>query len=178
MASLPIDIRQFAALLLLSLALSGCTAPSSSPPAPVPPPAAPPPAAPVAHSGDWRDWPLTAGSWRYVPGTPVSAARYGDQQAAQFVVQCDAAKRQVTIMRAGTSAQIEVIASSRSARFPAGHVLDRGTAMSAVVLSANDGFLDVMAFSRGRIAVRSPGLPDLAIPAWAEPTRAIEDCRK
>ncbi|KQX25948.1 MULTISPECIES: hypothetical protein [unclassified Sphingomonas] len=178
MASRPIDIRQLAALLLLPLALSGCTATSSSPPVPVPPPAAPPPAAPVPHGGDWRDWPLTAGTWRYVPGTPVSTARYGDPQASQFVVQCDATKRQVTIMRAGTSTQIEIIASSRSARFPAGHILDRGAAMSAVVLSANDGFLDVMAFSRGRIAVRSPGLPDLAIPAWAEPARAIEDCRK
>lgn len=170
------DIRPFAVLVLL--ALGGCAATTSAPPAPVPPPAPPAAPAPVAHAGDWRDWPIASGTWRYVPGTPVSAARYGDGQSSQLVVQCDAAKRQVTIMRAGTSAQIEILASTRSARFPAGHVTDRGAAMSAVILSANDAFLDVMAFSRGRIAVRSPGLPDLAVPAWAEPARAIEDCRK
>lgn len=177
MASRPIDIRQLA-LLLLPLALSSCTTTSTAPPAPVPASVAPPPPAAVAHSGDWRDWPLTAGTWRYVLDTPVSTARYGTAQASQFVVQCDATKRQVTIMRAGTATQIEIIASSRSARFPAGHLDDRGTAMSAVVLSASDSFLDVIAFSRGRIAVRSPGLADLAIPAWAEPARAVEDCRK
>lgn len=178
MASRTIDIRQLAALLLLPLTLASCATTSSAPPVAVPPPVAPPAPAPVVHSGDWRDWPIAAGSWRYVPGTPVSAARYGDAQASQFVVQCDATKRQITIMRAGTSDQIEIITSTRSAKFPAGHLVDRGTAMSAVILSANDGFLDVMAFSRGRIAVRSPGLADLAIPAWAEPARAIEDCRK
>lgn len=177
MAFRSIDIRPLAALL--SLALGGCAATISAPPAPVPPPAPPTPApAPAAQGGDWRDWPLTPGTWRYVPGTPVSAARYGDGQTAQLVVQCDATKRQVTIMRAGSSGEIEILASTRSARFPTGHIMDRGATMSAVILSANDAFLDVMAFSRGRIAIRSPGLPDLAVPAWAEPARAIEDCRK
>ena len=50
--------------------------------------------------------------------------------------------------------------------------------MSAVILNAKDAFLDEMLFSRGRIAVASPGLPGLAIPTWAEPARAVEDCRK
>nr|WP_047168563.1 hypothetical protein [Sphingomonas sp. Y57] len=169
------DIRPFAVLVLL--ALSGCAATTSAPPAPVPLPAPPPAPAQAPTAGDWRDWPLTPGTWRYLPGRPVSAARYGDGQTAHLVVQCDASKRQVMIMRLGSSTQIEILASTRSARFPAGHVMDRGVAMSAVILSANDGFLDVMAFSRGRIGIRSPGLPDLAVPAWAEPARAIEDCQ-
>jgi len=178
MAFRPIDIRQLI-LLPLPLALSACTTTDTPPPAPAAAPvAAPPPVAAVAHDGDWRDWPLTPGNWRYVRGAPVSAARYGDARTAAFVVQCDATKRQVTIMRAGSSNQIEIIASNRTARFPAGHVMDGATAMSAVILSANDSFLDAMAFSRGRIAVKSPGLADMAIPAWAEPARAIEDCRK
>lgn len=176
MASRPIEKKRFA--LLLPLALSACATTQAPPPAPASPPPAPVTTPPVAHGGDWRDWPIAPGNWRYVPGTPVSSARYGEGTAAQFVVQCDASKKQVTIMRAGTTAQIEIMASTRSARFPAGHLDDHGVAMSAVILSAADGFLDVMAFSRGRIGVRAPGLADLAIPAWAEPARAIEDCRK
>ena len=175
MAFRPIDKKRLAGLL--PLALSACAPTVTPPPAPVPPPA-PPPASPPPLSGDWRDWPITAGSWRYVPGAPISAARFGTERAAQFVVQCDETKRQVTIMRAGATTQIEIIASTRSARFPVGHIDDHGSAMSGVILNAKDVFLDVMAFSRGRIGIRSPGLPDLAVPAWAEPARAIEDCRK
>lgn len=163
--------------LLLLLALGAC-APTVAP-APQPAPAPAPPPAPLPQlSADWRDWPLAPGTWRYLPGTPVSEARYGLPQAVQFVVRCDAAKRQVTLMRAGSTTELTVTASTRSARFPAGHIDDRGAVMSGVILSANDGFLDVIAFSRGRIAITSPGLPGIALPAWAEPARAIEDCRK
>ena len=175
MHSALIDKKRLA-LWLLPLALSAC-GPETPPPAPVPPPPAAPPPAPVP-SGDWRDWPLTPGSWQYVPGTPVSSARYGEAPAVQFIIQCDAAARRVTIMRAGTATELAITTSTRTAHFPAGHIDDHGTAMSGVILNASDAFLDEMVFSRGRIAVVSPGLPSLAIPAWAEPARAIEDCRK
>lgn len=176
MASFPTNPRRFAPLLL-TLVFSACAPTVAPAPEPVPPAAAPP-APPPASSADWRDWPLAPGTWRYIAGAPISEARYGTPQAAQFVVRCDASKRQVTLMRAGSTAELTVMASTRSARFPAGHIDDRGAVMSGVILSANDGFLDVMAFSRGRIAVTSPGLPGIALPAWAEPARAIEDCRK
>jgi len=81
-------------------------------------------------------------------------------------------------MRAGTTTELAIIMSTRTARLPAGHIDDRGTAMSGVLLNASDRLLDEMLFSRGRIGVTSPGLPSLAIPAWAEPARAVEDCRK
>ena len=163
--------------MLLPLALSAC-APTPAPQAPAPPPPAPVAVALPPPNGDWRDWPLTPGRWRYVPGAPVSSARYGDGTAAQFAIACDTTTRRVTIMRAGTTSELAITTSYRTARFPAGHVDDRGTAMSAVILNAKDAFLDEMLFSRGRIAVASPGLPGLAIPTWAEPARAIEDCRK
>ncbi len=162
---------------LLPLALSACSSTPAPAPAP-PPPAIPAPAPAPVVSGDWRDWPITPGSWSYMAGMPVSSARYGDATAALFIVRCDAAARQVTIMRAGTATTIAITTSTRTARFAAGHLEDGGTAMTATILSANDAFLDELAFSRGRIAVTSPGLPSLAIPAWAEPVRAVEDCRK
>lgn len=175
MAIFLIDLRRLA-LLVLPLAVVACTPaprPAAAPPAP--PPA--PPVVPV-HSGDWRDWPLTPGGWRYQPGTAVSIARYGDAAVSQFVVRCDAATRRITLMRSGSTTELVIATSTRSARFPAGQVDDSGVAMSGVILNAADNFLDQMVFSRGRIAVTSPGLPGLALPTWAEPARAIEDCRK
>lgn len=174
MASRSIDMRQLTLCLLLGL--GACTT-APPPAAPLAPPAPPPPPPPVV-SGDWRDWPLTPGSWQYLPGSPVSSARYGDARTAQFIVRCDAVARRVTIMRAGTAAEFTITTSSRTARFPAGHIDESGAAMSGVILNATDAFLDELVFSRGRIAVQSPGLVSLAIPAWAEPARAIEDCRK
>ena len=176
MAFRSIDLRQLA-LLLLPLAFSACTPAPPPPPLPMAPPPPAPPPAPVL-SGDWRDWPLMPGSWHYVPGAAISAARYGEPRAAQFVVQCDKAARRVTIMRAGSATELAITTSTRTARFPAGHIDHGGAAMSGVILNATDAFLDEMVFSRGRIAVASPGLPSMAIPAWAEPARAIEDCRK
>jgi hypothetical protein len=44
-------------------------------------------------------------------------------------------------------------------------------------LSANDRFLDAIVFSRGRFTVEVPGAPIMAIPAWPEPARVVEDCR-
>ena len=175
MVSRSIDIRQLT-LLLLPLALSACVQAPPPPPAPVPPPVPLP--APPPHSGDWRDWPLTAGSWRYVPGSPTSSAVYGERAAPQFIVRCDASVRRVTIMRAGVSTELVITTSGGAARFPAGHLEEAGLPMTGIILAATDAFLDQMAFSRGRIAVASPGLPSLAIPAWAEPARTIEDCRK
>lgn len=174
MVSRSIEMRQLALLLLLGV--SACAAPP--PPAPLPVPAPPPsPPAPVL-SGNWRDWPITPGTWQYLPGAPISSARYGDGQTAHFIVRCDSATRRVTIMRSGSAAEFSITTSTRTARFPAGHIDESGGAMSGVILNATDAFLDELVFSRGRIAVQSPGLESLAIPAWAEPARAIEDCRK
>ena len=46
-----------------------------------------------------------------------------------------------------------------------------------VELPANDPLLDAMAITRGRFAIEPTGAPGLYIPAWAEVTRVIEDCR-
>jgi hypothetical protein len=108
----------------------------------------------------------------------MSIARYADAAGVYFAVRCDLASRRVTLMRSGSATEMQLFTSSRTARFPTGHIELDGRAMSGVVLNATDAFLDAMAFSRGRLAVASPGLEGLAVPAWAEPARAIEDCRK
>lgn len=43
--------------------------------------------------------------------------------------------------------------------------------------AARDPLLDAMAFSRGRFAIQSDGLPTLYVPSWPEIGRVLEDCR-
>ena len=48
---------------------------------------------------------------------------------------------------------------------------------SSVSFAPTDPQLDQIAFSRGRFSLSAPNLPEIDIPAWAEPSRVIEDCR-
>ena len=47
----------------------------------------------------------------------------------------------------------------------------------AAELSPRDPLLDAMAITKGRFAVEVEGERTLYLPAWAEVTRVIEDCR-
>ncbi len=47
----------------------------------------------------------------------------------------------------------------------------------AVAIPARDPILDAMALTKGRFAIEAQGTQTLYIPAWAEVTRVIEDCR-
>ncbi len=47
----------------------------------------------------------------------------------------------------------------------------------AASFGARDPIFDAMALSKGRFAIETPGAPTLYLPAWAEVTRVIEDCR-
>lgn len=167
------------ALLCLVL-LAACTPiprPVSAPAIVAPPPPGPQPAA--LHTGDWRDIPLAAGTWRYADGPATSAARYGqDGLPAQIVVRCDKANRQIAIMRQGSTSELVITTSSGTERFAAGRMEDGGVAMSGALFDANNPLLDRIAFSRGRFVLAGAGLAMLAVPAWAEPARTIEDCRK
>lgn len=173
-----------AALALLGcLALGGCvpTTPEPAPPAPpapapAPPPVTVPPPAPSYQS--WMDVPATPGDWRYraLPGS--TRASFGTGGAPLFEMACEPAGR-VVLIRAGTSGApgtgttLEVLTETASRALPA---TSAQGAVSAQ-LSARDPLLDAMAFSKGRFAIRTAGLPTLYLPAWPEVTRVIEDCR-
>ena len=166
--------------MLLPTMLAACR-PETRPvaaPVPAPRPVAAVAATPAPLSSDWRDWPLTPGTWRYVAGGGATVARYGAGANTSFALRCDPGARRITLMRSGTAAELTITTSSRSAKLPAGSINDDGAPMTAVILNANDSLLDAMAFSRGRVMIASPGLPPLVVPAWAEITRAVEDCRK
>jgi len=52
----------------------------------------------------------------------------------------------------------------------------RSGEQAAPTLPASDPLFDQIAFSRGRVLVRTAG-GDLVLPIWPEPARLIEDCR-
>jgi hypothetical protein len=168
-------------VLGLALLLASCAAPKPQP-RPAPPPPRPAPALPAAApQADWRDVPLTPGTWTW-RGTPgqLSLAQYGAAgQPAVFAVRCDLAARTIVLSRAGalavpgsmtltTSFGVFALAAAQGAGTPA--------AITAR-LGARDPRLDQIAFSRGRFLVDVAGQVRLVLPAWPEVARVIEDCR-
>lgn len=170
--------------LPLMLLASACVAPPASPPPPpphVPAPAAPPPVPPPPpQTTDWRDIPLTRGDWRYGPEASGSAARFGVADAGpEFIVRCDRAARTVTLSRAANATGPATMAITTSAGDRALNVVPVAGPPPALAatLPAGDGFLDRMAFSRGRFVVAVTGTARLVIPSWPEFARVLEDCR-
>lgn len=145
--------------------------PQQEPPTPTPAPPPPP--------EDWRDVPLTPGSWVYRSDGNGSAALFGVANSeAQFAVRCDRSRRRIALSREGaTTGRAMTIRTSFGARNLPVSIQREPLAYSTATLAASDPILDSMAFSRGRFTVEAPGLEMLVIPAWPEPARVIEDCR-
>lgn len=106
----------------------------------------------------------------------LSVARFGGNV---LVLSCDRSAGMVTLMRPG-SAQGQVpmtVITSNMTRPITGMAVATNPPVIAATLTARDGLLDAMAFSRGRFAVETQGLPTLYVPSWPEVSRVIEDCR-
>ncbi|MCC2980437.1 hypothetical protein [Sphingomonas sp. IC4-52] len=166
---------------LLTLGVSGCVAPPANAPAPPPPPPVavlppPPVAAPLA--GDWRDWPLTTGTWRYVRDTRGSQAAFGQSGSeAVLVLRCDAATRGMLLSRPSQSQQPLTVRTSSATRALSVRPASGAATGAEASLPGRDPLLDAMAFSRGRFVVEQAGAATLVVPAYAEIGRVIEDCR-
>lgn len=178
-----------ARVLILSSAMlaAGCVpAPDSTPapsPAPVqrapePAPPAPSPAQPTY--ANWMDAPRTPGDWTYRATNGGTVALYGEAQTdARFSIRCDSSARSLTLMRAGSAPnnvpmRILTETAERTVNAqPTGGELPYLTAS----LPSRDPLFDAMALTKGRFAVETSGMSTLYLPAWAEVTRVIEDCR-
>lgn len=169
-------------LPLSALLFTAACVPSTQPPAvPAPPRPGPvrqaPLPAPAPIASDWRDWPLTPGTWTYRRDQRGGIARFGTSGAPpRLTLRCDRAARQIIVSHAGTSLAPLTIRTTSSTRAiavePSGD-----SALVIAALPANDPLLDAMGFSRGRFVVEHAGAPPLVIPAWAEIERVTEDCR-
>lgn len=165
---------------LLVLGVAGCVAPPPNAPVPPPPPVAALPPAPVAAplAGDWRDWPVTAGTWRYARHSRGSQAAFGTgSSGAVLVLRCDAATRSMLLSRPTQSQQPMTVRTSSATRAVPVRPASGGAAGAEASLPARDPLLDAMAFSRGRVVIEQAGAATLVVPSYAEIGRVIEDCR-
>lgn len=178
-------MRRVRVALLLGTVASAvaCMPRREPPPAPEPRatiPAPPPPVqAPPPPRADWRDIPLSAGSWSYRNEGQISFAMFGPAGGEpSLIVRCDGGARQVRLSRQGSAAAgAMTVRTSYSARTFPPAVQAQASPYVSATMPASDRFLDQIAFSRGRFTVEVPGLPMLVVPAWAEPARVVEDCR-
>jgi len=168
--------------LIALLALSACVAPpppAAPKPAPVAPPVAAAPAAPRL-TGDWNDWPFTAGDWTYGRDARGSMGRFGTVgHNPRISLRCDIQAGRLYLSREGNgSAKSMVIRTSSATKEFAANVGAGTPAYFVAEIMPSDPILDAMAFSRGRLLVEVAGQQPIVLPSWAEITRIVEDCRR
>ncbi|HZC37565.1 MAG TPA: hypothetical protein VE221_02690 [Sphingomicrobium sp.] len=119
-----------------------------------------------------------AGSWVYSQTAGGSEASFVTASALpQLTIRCTRATRRITIAKPATRAAplLTVWTSAQTRALPAS--FNPATQRLSADVGAYEPLLDAIAFSRGRFGVSVSGAPALVVPAWAEPTRVIEDCR-
>lgn len=136
--------------------------------------------APARAGDDWADAPQTPGDWSYRSEAARSMAGFGlPETEYQLMLLCERGSNQITLLVAGEAAS-PVLTTVRTETQQRTLTLNQ-SAMEMPYLSAtfaaDDRLLDAMAITRGRFAVEVAGLEPLYLPAWAEVTRVIEDCR-
>ena len=147
-------------------------------PTPAPAPQPTPTPAPRPLAADWRDWPLTPGSWSYRRDDRGSIALFGRAGSdADLTIRCDRGRGQVYLSRRGDGRGNLTIRTSSTSRTLSALPTGGMPAYLAVELGVRDTLLDAIGYSRGRFVVEGGGLPALAIPTWAEVLRVVEDCR-
>ena len=159
-------------MTLAALVVVAACVPRAAPP-PVPPRQEPPPRPapplppPPPPATDWREQALTPGTWTYAAGS----ARFGLPGAPPLVtMSCEVGAQRILLNRSGAGGSITVRTTSTARTLPA--------SAGVATLAARDPLLDAIAFSRGRFAVEGAGATPLVLPAWAEPARVIEECRR
>lgn len=180
-------LLKISALVLLA-PIGSCVAPNDPPPAPpvaipapapAPAPAPTPTPPPPPRSAEWRDWPVTPGTWSWRRDTRGTIALYGTPGVdAELTLRCDPSRGRLFLSRRGGTAPARITVRTTSTlrtldMVPTGAV----PAYLAAELGAHDNLVDAMGFSRGKIVVQGGGLPDLVLPSWAEILRVAEDCR-
>lgn len=143
----------------------------------------PPPAepsieiAPVYES--YLDEPQTPGTWDYVDEPTESLGLYGiGNPVHPFVIRCDKEAGRIGLARRTTrDGPLTLIVQTETTTRQLVASTVEGYGMVAANLDPHDTLLDAMAITKGRFVVGLEGEEALYIPAWAEVTRVIEDCR-
>jgi hypothetical protein len=172
-------------LLTPVAALAACVpapAPLPAPPVVQPAPAPTPTQAPIVAepaAENWIDAPQTPGDWSYQPTASGSVAQFARSGQPLLALACNSARREVQLARPGVASEAVPlrVRTETAERFLTAAPAKDGSQWLITALGASDPLLDAMALTRGRFAVETAGLATLYVPAWAEVTRVIEDCR-
>lgn len=174
---------QFAAACALTFGLAACIPPAPEPtPAPSPAPVVTPTPTPAPvvqpRPDNWMDARQTPGNWSYGAASGGTMAQYSSGNSPVFALMCNATSRQISLTRLGSAAstgQMNIRTETSERALP----VQRGATANALsaTLQPRDPLLDAMALTKGRFAVETAGSAPLYLPAWAEVTRVIEDCR-
>ena len=129
---------------------------------------------------NWLDAPQTPGGWTYRDRPDGGFATFGPTgQPALFGLECSRSGRSIRMVRsAGAAGETPMrIRTETTERLLSARPNPSGTPTVVADVAASDPLLDAVALTRGRFAVEAAGTPTLYLPAWAEVTRVIEDCR-
>ena len=174
------------ALASALLVMTCCQTPAPPPPAPAPAPSpvatqAPPPQRTLPPATNWIDRPQTAGDWQYSQDPGETLAIFGTPGNPQLIMRCDRSSRQVGLARVipnRPTGNVPLrISAETTSREISGRPIDSSRPLVGISLPANDPLFDAIAITRGRFAVEVEGESGLYVPAWAEVSRVIEDCR-
>jgi len=120
--------------------------------------------------------PITPGTWRWGMEGGRSVARFANNT---LVFSCNRSAGSITLARPGNAdgAVPMTVITSNARQTLTGQPVVGPPPSIALTFQARDSLLDAMAFSRGRFAIETAGLPTLYVPSWPEVSRVIEDCR-
>lgn len=182
-----------AGAIALTFGIAACVPSAEPPPAAPPPPVAtpsptptptpaPPPPPPVVEEpqfDNYLDAPQTAGTWTYADEPGEKLALFGPSpDEPLFIVRC--AGGSIALARVLESAAAGPRAMSVSTETVTRQLQANpigGRPLVATELTPGDPLLDAMAITKGRFAIEVEGARTLYLPAWAEVSRVIEDCR-
>ncbi|MEC3910025.1 hypothetical protein U5A82_05905 [Sphingobium sp. CR2-8] len=161
--------------------------PRAAPPRSAPPtrpvPAAVPPTQPAPVATEWQYRPASPGEWRYRPEAAGAVATFGPSVAdVRLTLRCDRASRRISLARpvsaqAGAGQGAIIVRTNYGATSWPATTSGGGVPQLVAFRAASDTVLDQIAYSRGKFAVEVAGQQALIVPAWAEVSRVIEDCR-
>lgn len=172
-------------LIVASCLALACCVPAADPPTPTPQPVVVVPQAvlapiPQPAFANWMDAPASPGDWTYRADSTGTIAYFGQAGGnPDFGLRCDPSRRAISLLRAGTaSGSVPMrVRTETTERMVTAMPQDGPLATLRADIAPSDPLLEAMAFSKGRFAVETNGLPTLYLPAWPEVTRIIEDCR-
>ncbi len=131
-------------------------------------------------SDAYLDAPQSPGTWTYVEEPGETLALFGEaEQMEGFLMRCGDGAVSLAVMTGEPQEEaraMQVTTETVTAQLVAAPVPSRKRILAAD-LAPGDPLLDAMAITKGRFAIEVEGLQPLYLPAWAEVTRVIEDCR-